>query len=388
MKKRLLSIVLTTALVLTTVFAGAQGVFANTNSSLSKSSLMNATEVSTTTIKAVDMNSGSTAEAYQVQYNNSEAQYVPIYIPKAGTFEINLQGLDYQYGSYVKVKSSPTAAAGTIGNSAYVSSSKPTQSLYVQVSKAGTYYLEFSTTYSGSYKTAFAVYYAPAGGTPTKGYTYYGSSPNGTVSYYKVTAPSTGYLTVTFAEGVDSYPSYSIKLANSKKKSLFKGFEYLSSSANYETKIGVSKGTYYIAVKSSDKAYGMDISFKSVKENSGSSKSSAKRIYKGGSKYGIITASQSSTSGDWYKFTVSRSQKVNFQLDAMVNGGGASGGVKVIIYQFGRYTTSSTNYLSSYTPSIDLNLYTVGKKTLSPGTYYIKVVKNNGGNGQYKIKWL
>ena len=35
---------------------------------------------------------------------------------------------------------------------------------------------------------------------------------------------------------------------------------------------GVKKGTYYIAVKNTDKYYGMKATFSSVKENSGASK--------------------------------------------------------------------------------------------------------------------
>lgn len=39
-----------------------------------------------------------------------------------------------------------------------------------------------------------------------------------------------------------------------------------------------------------------------LQKKAGSTKSKAKSIYKKGTKKGIITASQSSTSGDWYKF--------------------------------------------------------------------------------------
>lgn len=380
MKKKLLSIMLTTALVLTTVFAGAQSVFADTSTKLHAKALVSEE------ITAVDMNSDNTAEAFQISYDKTEPQYVTINMPKAGTIVVDLIGYT---GGTVKIKSQPTSTSPAIGDPVYLSSSATEKTLYAPVSKAGKYYLEFST-YSSS-QTAFSASYAPSSGTITKGKEFYGSggaTPSKSITYYKVTAPGTGYLNLSFTKSSSGYPSYRVKLANSSKKSIFKDFEYLSSSKNYETNIGVSKGTYYIAVKTSDAAFGMRVTYTSVKENSGTGKSSAKSIYKKGTKKGIITATQSSTSGDWYKFKITKSQKVSFQIDSLINGGGKYGGLKVVFYQYGRYTQTLTRTLYPTSPSLGISLVTSGKSTLAPGTYYIKVMKNNGGNGQYSIKWL
>ena len=228
----------------------------------------------------------------------------------------------------------------------------------------------------------------PAGGTLTKGKVFYGASPdNSGVSYYKVTAPGNGYLTVSFPERLTDYSSFNIKLMNSKKNSLFTNFEYLSSSKAYKTTIGVAKGTYYIAVKNSDNAYGIKVSFTSVKESSGSSKSKAKSISKGSTKKGIITAAQSATSGDWYKFKITKTQYVKFTFKVKANGGGSSGGLKAAFYQSGKtYPATSVNCYGD--DGKEVQLYTIGKGTkLAPGTYYIKVQKYSHGNGYYTLKW-
>ena len=131
----------------------------------------------------------------------------------------------------------------------------------------------------------------------------------------------------------------------------------------------------------------MKVSYTSVKENSGTTKGKAKSIYKGNTKKGIINASQSSTSGDWYKFKITKSQYVKFNIDVMGNSGGGSGGLKFSFYQAGKNYAAFTKNLYG-DASADIQLYTSGYGTkLAPGTYYIKVQKYSYGNGYYKIRW-
>ena len=101
-------------------------------------------------------------------------------------------------------------------------------------------------------------------------------------------------MKVTFPSTASTYsPSYSVKLMNSKKKSISGDYQSVYASKNYTTYFGVGKGTYYIAVKTSDPIYGIRTTYNKVTEKSGSTKSKAKSIYKKGTKKGIITASQS-----------------------------------------------------------------------------------------------
>ena len=378
-KSKLLSLALTLALVFTTVFAGTESIFAASSQEMQAKS--------TDRINAVSLNSKDKADIWTVSYDQNSTTYIPVYIPKAGTFKIDLAGIDYQYGSQIKLKNGATAEAGAIGSYEYISSSSPEGVIFGEVSKGGTYYLEFSTTLPGTYKTAFSVSYAPAGGTLKSGTQFFGTSPNGKVSYYKITAPGTGYMKVTFPSTASTYsPSYSVKLMNSKKKSISGDYQSVYASKNYTTYFGVGKGTYYIAVKTSDPIYGIRTTYNKVTEKSGSTKSKAKSIYKKGTKKGIITASQSSTSGDWYKFKITKSQTVKFSISTLAS---SNGGLRVSFYKAGSSYAFGSQSFSSYTPSGTVQPYTYGYgKKLAPGTYYVKVQKYSGGNGYYKMKWL
>ena len=65
-------------------------------------------------------------------------------------------------------------------------------------------------------------------------------------------------------------------------------------------------------------------------DKSGSTRSKANRMYKGNSRSGIITATQSSSSGDWYKLVLGSTQRV--ELDIITKSGGYSGGIKFSVY--------------------------------------------------------
>lgn len=385
-RRKLLSLVLAFALVLTTAFTGAESIFAGTVS--------DAAGTPATEITAQGANSTEDINAYvaRMTTGSDNVTVIPVKTTKGGTLAIPLSGVEVGKGVTVTLHSTSAATSGDkIGYSKYLSSSKVEDTLYAKVKKAGTYYLKFETaSYNAGMpqSVGFRAILYPAGGTLTKGKVFYGASPdNSGVSYYKVTAPGNGYLTVSFPERLTDYSSFNIKLMNSKKNSLFTNFEYLSSSKAYKTTIGVAKGTYYIAVKNSDNAYGIKVSFTSVKESSGSSKSKAKSISKGSTKKGIITAAQSATSGDWYKFKITKTQYVKFTFKVKANGGGSSGGLKAAFYQSGKtYPATSVNCYGD--DGKEVQLYTIGKGTkLAPGTYYIKVQKYSHGNGYYTLKW-
>lgn len=381
-----LSLFLALALVLTTCFAGFENIYAGTVSG--------ETGIQVASVTAQDANSTEAVKTYvaKMTTGSDNVTVIPVTTKKAGTLAIPLEGIEVGKNVTVSLHTASSATDGNrIGSREYLSSSKTEDTLFAKLKKAGTYYVKFETSaYSAGtpQSVAFAAAVYPNGGTLKRGKIFYGASPdNNGVSYYKVTAPGNGYLTVSFPERTADYSSFYIKIANSKKKTSYSNFEYLYSSKGYKTTIGVKKGTYYIVVKSSDPAYGMKVSYTGVKESSGTSRSKAKSIAKGGLKKGIVTAAQSESSGDWYKFRITKSQAVKFTFTVKSNGGGKNGGLKAVFYQAGKsYSAASINCNDSSQKSIQLYTYGNGNK-LAPGTYYIKVQKYSAGNGYYTLKW-
>lgn len=373
-KKKLLSIALTLALVFTMCFAGAGSAFA------ADSTVQIAKEVT-----ASDYNDFDTSAEYGYIEYSSTPYVLDVKTPKKGAIVLSMIltanstiTVTDENGSYLRSSYSAVEASTSETDYKYY---------YFTAPAAGTYKVSFSS--QSAAKAAVGAYYMAAGGTLKSGKELYGASPNGKVSYYKITAPGTGYLTIDIPHGYDDPASYQVKLLNSKKKALFKkGYEYLNSSKDYTTYTGVTKGTYYIAVKTNDIYYGINVKYTRVSENSGSKKSAAKSIKKGKTKSGIITAKQSSSSGDWYKFVVSKSQEVNFEITTKSSQGGNYGGLKVSFYS-GKtsYPFFSTTYNSTGTTASTVNLFTNYSSKLAAGTYYIKVQKYDDGNGYYKIKW-
>ncbi|MGF6375742.1 hypothetical protein M2140_000812 [Clostridiales Family XIII bacterium PM5-7] len=383
MKRKILGIVLTMTLVLTTVFAGTQSVFAETSdvklNAQNVQALTGETVVPQNLLKNVD-----TIQTH-VKYNSSaEPMYIKFKMPYAGTMIVDYSN----YGS-VKIKAKASADAPeiktTVNGFSYLG-----QADKFTATQGKEYYLEIPA-YG---QATFSIYYAPKTSTITKGtefYGYGGMNPGTSVTYYKVTAPSTGYLTINFTGTSTSYPTYNVKLTNSKKTSYkyAKGYERISSSSsnkNYTTRLGVKKGTYYIAVKTSDPLFAADVTFTKVVEKSGSTKSKATRLYKAGTtKKGIITVAQGTSPGDWYKFTIKKRQKVSVRFNTAI--GGYTGGLKLSLYSGSRsyadaYTTVKVGETGGSIP-----IYTVGKTTLGPGTYYLKVSKSGQGNGYYELQW-
>ena len=380
-KNRIVSVIIAVAVVMSMTFASGLGVFAGT--------VTNGTTAAGT-IAAQDMNStdDSGYASYTARAIKNSSAVVPVTVKSAGTIIVPLQGIAVGKGLTVTVHTDAAATdANRIGYSRYLSSSKLADTLTADVTKAGTYYLKFDTWANVEQSADFQVKFAPAEGILKSGKVFYGSSADNSFSYYKITVPGNGYLKVTVPEmdETSSYHYYYIKVTNSSKKNLLAGDKSLYASNNYTSYFGVKKGTYYIAVKNTDKYYGMKATFSSVKENSGASKSKAKPISKGSTKKGVITANQKAGTGDWYKFVVKKTQKVTLKVNTKL--GGYSGGIKFAVYKKGdSYPFGSRNAYD--TASGELKPYTFGKgEKLAAGTYYIKVEKYSDGNGYYSIKW-
>lgn len=380
-RSRIASVVLAIAVVMSMTFTSGIGAFAGT--------VTNGTSAAGT-IAAQDMNStdDSSYISYTAKAIKNSSAVVPVTVKSAGTIIVPLQGIAVGKNLTVSMHTDTAATdANKIGYAKYLSSSTVNDVLTADVAKAGTYYLKFDTWANVEQSADFQVKFAPAEGILTSGRVFYGSSADNSFSYYKITVPGNGYLKVTVPEKDESssYHYYYIKLTNSGKKNLLAGDKSLYASNNYTSCFGVKKGTYYVAVKNSDKYYGLKVTFISVKENSGNSKSKAKSISKGSTKKGVITANQKAGTGEWYKFVVKKTQKITLKISTKL--GGYSGGIKFAVYKKGdRYPFGSRNAYD--TASGEIQPYTFGKgEKLAAGTYYIKVEKYSDGNGYYSIKW-
>ena len=423
--KKLLSLSLSAALVFTTVFAGAESIFAETsvtekdcpaplelaeNCTLDfenaetagavkatgvNASLQAMTEMQSVT--AVNINTTTEANAYKTGlYDRNNLWSIPVKIPAAGNFLINLVSTG---NNNVYLFDTPNPGADTKPIAAMAlpvsQSDSDIYSFSARVAKAGTYYLVFATDSYSSIQTALQVFYAKAlksgsSTAVTSGKVRYASVSGTGYRYFKITVPGTRYLRIDIPWGDGGQDAaYKIKLMNSsKKKNLLKGIVNLKKDGRgYTTYAGVPKGTYYVAVSTAtDSAYSIKVTSTKVTDKSGSTRSKANRMYKGNSRSGIITATQSSSSGDWYKLVLGSTQRV--ELDIITKSGGYSGGIKFSVYSGSKTKAFGTAEYYYGEPNGTLHLYTSGYgDRLVKGTYYIKVQKYGSGSGYYKLKW-
>lgn len=423
--KKLLSLSLSAALVFTTVFAGAESIFAETsvtekdrpaplelaeNCTLDfenaetagavkatdgNASLQAMTEMQSVT--AVNINTTTEANAYKTGlYDRNNLWSIPVKIPAAGNFLINLVSTGNN-NVYLFDTPNPDADTKPIAAMALPASQSDSDiySFSARVAKAGTYYLVFATDSYSSIQTALQVFYAKAlksgsSTAVTSGKVRYASVSGTGYRYFKITVPGTRYLKIDIPWGDGGQDAaYKIKLMNStKKKNLLKGIVNLKKDGRgYTTYAGVPKGTYYVAVSTAtDSAYSIKVTSTKVTDKGGSTRSKANRMYKGNSRSGIITATQSSSSGDWYKLVLGSTQRV--ELDIITKSGGYSGGIKLSVYSGSKTKAFGTAEYYYGDPNGTLHLYTSGYgDRLVKGTYYIKVQKYGSGSGYYKLKW-
>ncbi|MGN0733087.1 MAG: hypothetical protein ACI4LC_02810 [Emergencia sp.] len=215
-------------------------------------------------------------------------------------------------------------------------------------------------------------------------------SDDSTSLCYKVVVPGRGYLEISFpADEEDSEKVYDTKLLNYEKQSLVgDDWQSVTAEMDYTVSYGVSAGTYYLLVDGEDGlAEVPSVTFEAVDNNSGSTKAKAVSVYKGrAEKEGIITAKQKQTACQWYKFKVSKAQKVTIRITGKTNGNG----LKFTIMDKNGSTVVRT--IDGDTSVREVSLYSIVNKKkqqqLAPGTYWIKVQKvDETGSGYYSIKW-
>ena len=257
----------------------------------------------------------------------------------------------------------------------FVTGKGSTKERYIAIPSAGTYYLGVKSVGTSSSLAAVgvvagAIFYNGADRTISSGQTIAVGQKKAQTNYFQFKAPYTGYLQTA---GDSSASSYKVTLCNSSKKAL-SGANYLSYNPTY----GVTKGkTYYIKVVSSVNtkgAYTFKVTSKKITEKSGKKKSKAVTVKKKKTKKGTIQAG--SAQDDWYKFKLTKSQKVKISLTT-----GSNDALKVIVYKGGKKIGTRTIYRNSkgYVRSL-------GK--WPKGTYYIQMKRaNKKSSGYYTLKW-
>lgn len=303
--------------------------------------------------QAVRLNKGTIIMAGAIAGNNGESY------ANFGLFYD--ESMDKPVDGYLDIKNTDAPAAAVFS-----------------VPKTGTYYLGAYSCIQASSSTEYCflasvLYMSGLDRTVYSGSQIAVGQTKAQTNYFKFTATKTGYIRVNLTDIKGK-----IKLCNyNKSKSLSN-----TSSATQSIVYGVKKGsTYYIKVSAPVNedigGYTFKVINYGITENSGSTQSKAKTIYRGLSKAknGNIIAGYSTS--DWYKFTLSSSKAVNIVMKGATNNG-----IKIAVYKGSKLIKSTTFGRTNESVMIK----SIGKWT--KGTYYIKISRANSySSGYYNCYW-
>ena len=375
---KLLSIMLCFMLAVGMSFTFSDSVYAAGNETtppmplaeLSTATVLN-DGASITAPESAEVAAASTIAAYLTPEASKYTTFsYSVNMPQAGTLVIQYAPTS-DSNCYVKAEGSGASIAN---NTTF----DTTQAKLFYVPSAGNVKVSFSFS-SGT--VAFSAWYVADGKAASTNGTEFllGSVGSNSVSTFSVTVPSNGYLSLYAANGIDAY-SISMQATG------FKGWEYLSSSNGYSTSIGVKKGTYTISLRGAA-IYDVSTTFHSVKETSAkTSKKKAASIKKGKANKAIIPANNLKKV-HWYKIKNPKNQKLTLAVNGKnISGGGNYGKLKITVY-FPDKTSRSATLSAGYSDSFSVTYGPIGTKKARKGTYYVKVVSENGGNGYYTLKW-
>lgn len=281
-------------------------------------------------------------------------------------------------------------------HNSYSASSIKNGKHYVQVDVAGTYYilLNSSSYYSSitSNTVSFRSYVVSNsyGTTPisvsgdvnkTRRVDFYRHdyTVSGKDMYIKYQAKAAGYITIAPKVG-----SGYVTLCNSKKKEL-SGQKTLnantSDASSKKVTYGVTKGTYYIKVKTYDLQFSLNMKLTKVSEKSGASKSNARTISAKKTYKGTIVAGKQTV--DWYKFKLTKSSKVTIDFNGSTNSR-----FKITVYKGSKNMGSSDASDDFKVKLQSVRQFTSKRVKFAKGTYYVKVERaNTQSSGYYSLKW-
>lgn len=256
---------------------------------------------------------------------------------------------------------------------------------YAAIPAKGTYYLEFSVrNYSDEmpedgFLFSFACQFYGGGDRILKDKTWstVGVTGSNDEVFLKVTTTKAGTLTINLDSDYSAY----ITLLNSSKKAISDETYY--SSTDGKISFAVAKGTYYLKVKTYTNIYRIKYTFKAITETSGTTKAKAKALTKGKLYSGLVTATDKNDAVDWYKITLTKSQKVNITFKGSVS----SGSIGLEFYG-GGISGSITQNLRTVDADKSFSAETWTSDKLPKGTYYIKITKGSKTtSGSYYLRF-
>lgn len=413
-KTRLLSVVLTLALVFTTVFAGAGSVYAGSIDEpvagkvqmqlKAKKSLYPETEEATISAKA--MYNSSTAKPSYSTYTIPAGGYirvVPIEAPASGWMYLDAKAAlsndgyvdvylvdKYEYDSNTHMISLPDDAIGDV-NYLYEGEDLPSACM-MPVSKGKCYYaLIMSDEYSevdasiSIRARILTTGQRSISESSSKWTTFSGinKSDETASTYLKFKAERSGVLKVSVKEYGYSSSYATVRLYNSEKKLRSEKVAYYSD--NGTAKFGVKKGsTYYIRITDAYGSYeddykvGVRYTITSATDRSIGSKSKAKQIYRKDDSTKSLFVAANSNSVDYYKFkvTTARKTKITVKNDNM-----SSGYITMRLYK------SNGSFIKKVEVPAGYEGYISTTSNLPKGTYYVKITKSLKASGRYSIRW-
>lgn len=246
------------------------------------------------------------------------------------------------------------------------------------ITRAGTYYVKFSVSNfstndfeeDDTFKFSFASQFVGGGDRTLKDKTWsaVGLSSYDDQTYFQIKVPKAGTLTIE----TDSGGTGKIVLLNSKQNAISDPISYLDKSN--KSCFAVEKGTYYILYKGNynkSVVYRIKSTFKPITELGGDTKAKAKLLKKGKLYSGLAKATGKTNGTDWYKFTLTKTQKVNI----IFKGNVASGRINLELTS----NNISRPIKQSLAKMSDNKSFSVKSGTstlLRKGTYYIKITKD------------
>ena len=211
----------------------------------------------------------------------------------------------------------------------------------------------------------------------------------GKATWFKIKPNMTGLMTVNLKEYGYSSSYGTVQLYNANKKAVSNKVYHNQSSSR--AKFGVKKGyTYYIKVTncygSSDynDKYGIKYTVAAYKDRAIGTKSNAKKLVRKADATKTLFVASTSTSTDWYKFYVSSKRKTRININAADI---KSGKLTVTFYKGSKKIDNPLTVSAGASGPIDLTYGTTYGKANS-GWYYVKVVKSTKASGKYSIRYV
>lgn len=428
-KTRLLSVVLTLALVFTTVFAGAGSVYAGSttakaepqvqiekgsmkldNAGLKKKAA--AVSIHDTLNCTNVLNSKTSAAAYKSVTMPVGSYWLTSVTPKYNGLmylDIKVTGTVDDYDSidvYYVVPGSVKEENGSLTWEYYTGSDGYTEYYWYafEGEREQTYYEPFPVTGGEPYQILFvsdtyneetltvearAKAYTTINRSLSQGSDKWtiasgmNRSGNSSTTYFKVKPDRTGVMNVSLKEYGNSISDGYVTLYNVDKKVRSEKVTYRSNVGS--VKFGVKKGsTYYLKVTNTFGTteefyrYGIKYTMTSATDRAIGSKSKAKQIYRKDDSTKSLFVAANSNSVDYYKFkvTTARKTKITVKNDKM-----SSGYITMRLYK------SDGSFIKKVEIPAGYEGYISTTSNLPKGTYYVKITKSLKASGRYSIRW-